>query len=101
MIVLLWSDVLIWSLVVAAVVLGGLSWRNPPLRAAWRRLGRSRPGMAAAANPYAVQPGMMAPGMMPGANPYAPAPAMQPGMMAPGMGDPAMMQPGMAPGMMP
>ena len=48
MIVLLWSDVLIWLLVVASVVLGGLSWRNPPLRAAWRRLGRSRPGMAAA-----------------------------------------------------
>ena len=48
MIVLLWSDVLIWSLVVAAVVLGGLSWRNPPLQAAWRRLGRSRPGMTAA-----------------------------------------------------
>jgi peptide/nickel transport system permease protein len=29
-------------------VLGGLSLRNPPLRAAWRRVGRSRPGMAAA-----------------------------------------------------
>ena len=63
--------------------------------------GAQPPGMAAAANPYAVQPGMMAPGMMPGANPYAPAPAMQPGMMAPGMGDPTMMQPGMPPGMMP
>ena len=48
MIVLLWSDVLIWLLVVASVVLGGMSWRNPPLQAAWRRLGRSRPGMAAA-----------------------------------------------------
>ena len=48
MIVLLWSDVLIWLLVVASVVLGSLSWRNPPLRAAWRRLGSSRPGMAAA-----------------------------------------------------
>ena len=46
--VILWSDVLIWLLVVAAVVLGALSGRNPPLCAAWRRVGRSRPGMAAA-----------------------------------------------------
>jgi len=46
--VILWSDVLIWLLVVAAVVLGALSSRNPPLRAAWQRVGRSRPGMAAA-----------------------------------------------------
>jgi len=46
--VLLWSDLLIWLLVVAAVMLGWLSARNPPLRAAWRRVGRSRPGMAAA-----------------------------------------------------
>ena len=46
--VLLWSDVLIWLLVLAGAVLGALSWRNPPLRAAWRRVGRSRPGMASA-----------------------------------------------------
>ena len=46
--VILWSDVLIWLLVVAAVALGTLSCRNPPLRAAWRRVGRSRPGMASA-----------------------------------------------------
>ena len=46
--VFLWSDVLIWLLVLAGVVLGVLSRRNPPLRAAWQRVGRSRPGMAAA-----------------------------------------------------
>jgi len=46
--VLLWSDLLIWLLVAAALVLGVLSARNPPLRAAWRRVGHSRPGMAAA-----------------------------------------------------
>ena len=46
--VILWSDVLIWLLVVAALALGALSARNPPLRAAWRRVGRSRPGMASA-----------------------------------------------------
>ncbi len=46
--ILLWSDVLIWLLVLAGIVLGALSSRNPPLRAAWRRVGRSRPGMAAA-----------------------------------------------------
>ncbi len=46
--VLLWSDVLIWLLVLAGALLGALSWRNPPLRAAWRRVGRSRPGMASA-----------------------------------------------------
>ena len=46
--VLLWSDVLIWLLVLAGIVLGALSTRNPPLRAAWRRVGRSRPGMASA-----------------------------------------------------
>jgi peptide/nickel transport system permease protein len=46
--VMLWSDLLIWLLLVAALLLGGLSSRNPPLRAAWRRVGRSRPGMAAA-----------------------------------------------------
>ncbi len=46
--VLLWSDALIWLLVLAVIGLGALSSRNPPLRAAWRRVGRSRPGMAAA-----------------------------------------------------
>jgi peptide/nickel transport system permease protein len=46
--VILWSDALIWLLVLTGVVLGVLSARNPPLRAAWRRVGRSRPGMAAA-----------------------------------------------------
>ncbi|MBP8162018.1 MAG: ABC transporter permease [Propionivibrio sp.] len=46
--VLLWSDLLIWLLVLAGIVLGALSSRNPPMRAAWRRVGRSRPGMAAA-----------------------------------------------------
>jgi len=46
--VILWSDVLIWLLVLAALVLAALSSRNPPLRTAWRRVGRSAPGMAAA-----------------------------------------------------
>ncbi len=46
--VVLWSDVLIWLLVVAAIALGWLSARNPLLRAAWQRLGRSRAGMASA-----------------------------------------------------
>ncbi|MBI4740142.1 MAG: ABC transporter permease [Betaproteobacteria bacterium] len=45
--VILWSDALIWLLVLAGTALGWLSSRNPPLRAAWRRVGRSRPGMAA------------------------------------------------------
>ena len=45
---ILWSDVLIWLLVLSGGVFAGLSLRNPPLRAAWRRVGRSRPGMAAA-----------------------------------------------------
>jgi peptide/nickel transport system permease protein len=46
--VILWSDWVIWLLLVASLMLGFLSLRNPPLRAAWRRVGRSRPGMAAA-----------------------------------------------------
>ncbi|MDR2614614.1 MAG: ABC transporter permease, partial [Candidatus Accumulibacter sp.] len=46
--VLLWSDALIWLLVLAGVAAGVLSWHNPPARAAWRRVGASRPGMAAA-----------------------------------------------------
>ncbi len=46
--VLLWSDLLIWLLVLAGIALGVASLRNPPLRAAWRRVGQSRRGMAAA-----------------------------------------------------
>lgn len=46
--ILLWSDALIWFLAIAGVVLGALSWQNAPLRAAWRRVGSSRTGMAAA-----------------------------------------------------
>lgn len=46
--VLLWSDALIWFLAISGAVLGALSWRNAPLRAAWRRVGSSRTGMAAA-----------------------------------------------------
>ena len=46
--VILWSDALIWLLVVAAIVLGFLSAGNPLLRAAWQRVGRSRAGMASA-----------------------------------------------------
>lgn len=46
--VLLWSDLLIWLLLFAALALAWQSSRNPPLRAAWRRVGRSRAGMAAA-----------------------------------------------------
>ena len=46
--VLLWSDLLIWLLVLAAIALGVASSRNPPLRTAWRRVGQSRRGMAAA-----------------------------------------------------
>lgn len=45
--VLLWSDLLIWLLVAAGL---GFAWavrRSPPLLAAWRRVGASRPGMAA------------------------------------------------------
>ena len=34
--ILLWSDALIWLLVLAAIVLGVVSARNPLLRAAWR-----------------------------------------------------------------
>ncbi|KFB70109.1 ABC transporter permease [Candidatus Accumulibacter vicinus] len=46
--VVLWSDGLIWLLVLAASVLGWLSRRNPLWRAAWQRVGRSRSGMASA-----------------------------------------------------
>jgi peptide/nickel transport system permease protein len=47
-IVVLWSDVLIWLLVAAGIALGVLIARNPPLLAAWRRVGANRVGMAAA-----------------------------------------------------
>ena len=46
--VLLWSDALIWLLMLAALVLGFVSVRNPLLHAAWRRVGRSRTAMSAA-----------------------------------------------------
>ena len=46
--VILWSDVLIWLLVLAAFLLAWLSVHNPLLRAAWQRVGRSRAGMASA-----------------------------------------------------
>ena len=46
--VILWSDVLIWLLVLAAFLLAWLSAHNPLLRAAWQRVGRSRAGMASA-----------------------------------------------------
>ena len=47
-IVVLWSDVLVWLLVVASVGLGLLISRSPPLLAAWRRVGANRVGMASA-----------------------------------------------------
>ena len=47
-IVVLWSDVLIWLLVAAGIALGVLIARNPPLLAAWRRVGANRVGMASA-----------------------------------------------------
>ena len=47
-IVILWSDLLIWLLVAAGVGLGVLIARNPPLLAAWRRVGANRIGMASA-----------------------------------------------------
>ncbi|HEX5804395.1 MAG TPA: ABC transporter permease [Azospira sp.] len=46
--VLLWSDLFIWLLVVAGIGAGWWSARQPLLAAAWARVGRSRPGMAAA-----------------------------------------------------
>ena len=45
--VLLWSDALIWLLVMAALAGGVLSAGNPMQVAAWRRVGSSRVGMAA------------------------------------------------------
>jgi peptide/nickel transport system permease protein len=46
--VLLWSDLFIWLLVLVAIAAGWWSRRQPPLAAAWARVGNSRPGMAAA-----------------------------------------------------
>lgn len=47
-IVILWSDLLIWLLVAAAIGAGVLIAGNPPLRAAWRRVGANRAGVASA-----------------------------------------------------
>ena len=47
-IVLLWSDICIWLLVLAGIAAGWWSRRQPPLVAAWSRVGASRSGMAAA-----------------------------------------------------
>ncbi|HXE39333.1 MAG TPA: ABC transporter permease [Azonexus sp.] len=47
-IVVLWSDILIWLLVAAGIGFGLLIAKNPPLLAAWRRVGANRVGMASA-----------------------------------------------------
>lgn len=47
-IVVLWSDMLVWLLVAAAIGVGVLIRRTPPLLAAWRRVGANRVGMASA-----------------------------------------------------
>ncbi len=47
-IVVLWSDILIWLLVLAGIGFGLLIARSEPLLAAWRRVGADRVGMAAA-----------------------------------------------------
>ena len=47
-IVVLWSDLLVWTLFAGGVGFALFVRRSPPLRAAWRRVGASRPGMAAA-----------------------------------------------------
>jgi len=47
-VVVLWSDLLIWLLVAAGLGLGWLIAHNPPLLAAWRRVGANRIGMASA-----------------------------------------------------
>jgi hypothetical protein len=51
-IVVLWSDVLIWLLVAAGIGLGVLISRNPPLLAAWRRVG-CQPGGHGLGDPVA------------------------------------------------
>ena len=45
--VLLWSDVLVWLLVGVSALGAGQARRNTLSRAAWARVGRSRPGMTA------------------------------------------------------
>ncbi len=45
---LLWSDVIVWSMVTVAVIMAIHVRRSPPQRAAWGRVGRSAAGMAAA-----------------------------------------------------
>ena len=47
-IVVLWSDMLIWLLVVAGIGVGVLVAKTPPLLTAWRRVGANRVGMASA-----------------------------------------------------
>lgn len=47
-IVVLWSDVLVWLLVLAGLGFAAMVRRQPPLRAAWARVGRHRIGMASA-----------------------------------------------------
>jgi peptide/nickel transport system permease protein len=46
--VILWSDALIWLLVLAALGLGWLSRRSPSLRRSWGRLGKNGVAMGAA-----------------------------------------------------
>jgi len=45
--VLLWSDALVWLLVGVSALGAGQARRNALSRAAWARVGRSRPGMTA------------------------------------------------------
>ena len=47
-VIVLWSDILIWLLVAGGIGVGVMIARNPPLLAAWRRVGANRVGMAAA-----------------------------------------------------
>jgi len=47
-VVLLWSDALLWLLLVSVFGFAGLVLRSEPLRAAWGKIGASRKGMAAA-----------------------------------------------------
>ena len=44
-IVVLWSDMVIWLLVAAGIAGAVTIARNPPLLAAWRRVGANRAGM--------------------------------------------------------
>ena len=46
--VLLWTDALLFALIGMALLLALYVRRQPPLRAAWRKVGRSRVGMVAA-----------------------------------------------------